>query len=527
MILTTKGRYAVMAMIALGERQGAYATRIVEISEMKNIPHSYLEQIFSLLRNAGIVESVRGPGGGYRLKTPPESLRLINIINAVDERITMTKCHNNSESFCIAPSVQCRAHDLWVGLEYKILNYFSNITVQDVVDGNFRNIISSNRNIVGRSQNHIYFDHNATTDIDPRVKEFIDLIPSVPLNPSSIHWHGRLARSMLEDARNNIAYAMGIKLGPGDDYSITFTSSGTESNNLVLNNFKEKHVLISSVEHMSILEPAKKNPNTQVIPVDSDGQIDMQELERKLQTIPEGSLLSVMMANNETGILQKNISEIAALARRYKIFIHSDCVQALGKIHINYNEFDFVTISSHKVGGISGVGALIHRSNIAIQAQIVGGGQERGMRSGTENVIGISGFGIAATFLDSRCNKLLDVAILRDKMEAMIKDICPDVMIFGENAARLNNTSSIMMPGVDSQKQIMKFDLAGISVSAGSACSSGKTKISHVLKAMGATDEEASCTIRISLGLEVLEEEIIQFVDSWKIIFEEARNGTN
>jgi cysteine desulfurase len=356
----------------------------------------------------------------------------------------------------------------------------------------------------------------------PEVKKSIYNALGMPNNASSIHYYGRNAKQMVEDAREKIAEALGIRLGR-DDYEICFTSSGTEANNLLLYNFSDKEIAISTTEHLSILEPAKKNPQKILVEVEKNGGVDLDSLNKALELMSPKSLVSVIFANNETGIVQ-DIKAIADIVHGHGMLLHSDCIQAFGKIPFNIAELglDFATISAHKIGGPVGSAALVHRSGLHIKPQIVGGGQEKGRRAGTENVSSIVGFGKAAEMAMENLSKYNAVASLRNKMEQMIMDISHESVIFGQGARRLPNTSMINMTGIDVQTQLIYFDLHGISLSGGSACSSGKIQNSHVLSAMGYKKEEVSGAVRVSLGLDSTLDHVEKFVSIWQILWKKS-----
>ncbi len=504
MILTTKGRYAVMAMLDLAKHEGNLAITLANIAERQNIPLNYLEQIFARLKNAEIVSSVRGPGGGYKLKSKPDQIDIYSITSAVEEEIVITKCGNNKEKACLPNAVRCLAHHLWDGLEHKIIGYLQGITLADVLRDN---------------DQHIYLDYNATAPMLPGVRQAMNKVWDSAMNPSSLHFHGRAAKGLVENAREKIAASLRVSAGR-DGYNIIFTSSGTEANNLLFSNFQDKMVVVSEVEHLSVLEASKKNPNRVLIGVDKNGRIELEGLKKALEG---ASMLSIILANNETGVIQ-DIKAIVEYANSCGILVHSDCVQAFGKIPLNIEELglDFATISAHKLGGPVGAAALVHRSKLGLMPQIVGGGQERGMRSGTENVAAIVGFGVAAELAGRSAAAYAEIADLRDEMEVMIKGICPSAIIFGSDTERLPNTSMLSMPGVETQTQLIYFDLNNISVSGGSACSSGKIKNSHVLKSMGYEGDEIASAIRVSLGAQTTRDHIVQFVNIWKNLWEKS-----
>lgn len=363
-------------------------------------------------------------------------------------------------------------------------------------------------------KNGIYLDYNATAPIRSEVIELVTEVMAEGGNPSSVHASGRKAKGRLETARRQIASLLKSK-----SQEIIFTSGGTEANNMVLNGFSDRKLFISAAEHDSIVGPSNKL-DTEVIPVDSAGLLDLKELKSRLAASDQPALVSVMLANNETGVIQP-IAEIADIVHEFNGILHTDAIQAVGKIDVSFSDLgvDAMTISGHKIGGPQGQGALVLKEGLPIAAHQTGGGQELGRRGGTENVAGIAGFGLAAELAAESLKKSEGVAELRAELETKLKAACSDIVIYGVASDRLPNTCCVSMPGVNSELQVMNFDLAGIAVSAGSACSSGKVKASHVLTAMGATPEAASEAIRISLGRDTTKEEIEKFVEVWSKLY--------
>lgn len=364
----------------------------------------------------------------------------------------------------------------------------------------------------------IYLDHNATTPLHQVVKSKMDEYCHLPLNPSSVHANGRLAESLIEQARRNIANLVGVQ-ELGRDYHITFTSSGTESNNLILSNYLDGEIFISSVEHLSVYAFSGLYPNVTIIDVDENGILNIEHIEARLaQSKAEKKLVSVMLANNETGIIQP-IKEITAIAHKYGAQMHSDCVQAIGKIDINITnlDLDFVTISSHKFGGPTGAGALVSKAKFHLKPLIIGGGQERSLRSGTENILAILGFGEAANIVSQELiERQTHMSMLQDKLETELINHCHNVEIVGKNTKRLPNTSLIITLSKTAEIQLIAFDMKNIAISSGSACSSGKVGKSHVLSAMGYPLEKVACGIRISLGYNNTIDDINHFLEIYK-----------
>ena len=370
----------------------------------------------------------------------------------------------------------------------------------------------------------VYLDYNATA---PARAEVIDAMASAlrlgATNPSSVYGPGRRARKLVEAARAQVAALAGT-----DADRVVFTSGGTEANNMVLSGSGRKRLLVSAIEHAAVLRTALvRAADCEVVPVDADGRIDLARLEQLLAEDDAPALVSVMAANNETGVLQP-VAEAARIAHEHGALMHSDAVQAAGKIDIDFDawDVDFLTLSAHKIGGPQGIGAAICRTPEDLRPMLLGGGQERGRRAGTENVAGIVGFGVAAELALAEREAAADhTRQLRDRLEARLKDAVPHMKIYSEAAARLPNTSCFTMPGVRNDTQVMAFDLAKFSVSAGSACSAGKVEPSHVLEAMGAEEADAIAAIRVSLGGETRADEVEAFGDAWLELWERKSNS--
>lgn len=356
-----------------------------------------------------------------------------------------------------------------------------------------------------------YLDYNAGAPVRPEAVRAMAETLACAGNPSSVHRAGREARSRMERARTKVAALVGA-----DPAGIVFTSGGTEANGLVLSGSGCDRVLVSAVEHASVRE----TPGAETIPVDGAGVVKLDVLEELLASDARSTLVSVMLANNETGIIQP-VAEIAALCRRFGALVHCDAAQGPGRVALSLSGLgvDFLTLSAHKMGGPAGIGALVMADGERMLAPILlGGGQERRRRAGTENLAGIAGFGeaaeVAACEIESR-TPTLGVDNLRDRLEAEALRRIPDAVVVGANAARLGNTSCLALPGVPSQMQVMALDLAGVMVSAGAACSSGKVAASHVLSAMGLAPELAGSAIRVSLGWASTGDDVNRFLDAW------------
>lgn len=353
----------------------------------------------------------------------------------------------------------------------------------------------------------VYLDHNATSPLRPAAFEAMVEALRVGGNPSSVHGVGRAARARVEAARRQVGDLVGALAT-----EVVFTSGATEANNLVMRGTGRQRVLVSAIEHGSVSGAVA---DAETVPVDGDGVIDLAALEELLAASPEPALVSVMFANNETGVLQP-VREAARIARAAGALFHCDAVQGAGKVEVDLHGMgiDYLSLSAHKLGGPTGVGALIVRDGAPLTADRRGGGQEGYRRAGTENVAGIAGFGAAAA-----AGKCPDVAAWRDCFESEAKRLAPNARVFGVGASRLGNTSCISMPGVKAETQVMALDLAGICVSSGAACSSGKVSRSAVLVAMGVNPSVADTALRISLGWNTVSEDIERLITAWRDLY--------
>lgn len=359
-----------------------------------------------------------------------------------------------------------------------------------------------------------YLDHNATSPLRPAAFDAMVDALRAGGNPSSIHGAGRRARAIVDKARREVAALVGAL--PAETI---FTSGGTEANNLALSGAGRRRVLVSAIEHDSVRRAV---PQAEILPVDGDGVLDLAALESALAASAEPALVSVMLANNETGVLQP-IAEVVRLARAAGALVHCDAIQGAGKVPVDLHglSVDYISLSAHKLGGPTGVGALVLRSGAPLLSDRRGGGQESNRRAGTENVPGIAGFGAVAT--QAACG--LDVTGLRDRLELSLVQIAPGAKVFGVKAPRIGNTTCISMPGVPAETQVVAFDLAGVCISAGAACSSGKVQRSPVLEAMGVPAADAGCTTRISLGWNSEAADIERLIAAWQNLYIRVRKS--
>ena len=366
----------------------------------------------------------------------------------------------------------------------------------------------------------IYLDYNATAPLRPQARDAMLRAWDLGGNPSSVHATGRAARAIVEQARNEVAALVG---GPAS--TIVFTSGGTEANALAIDSAVAagaKRLIIGAIEHESVLETAKASGMAvEILPVTSMGTANLAWLKARLEAWDPADgkpFVALMLANNETGILQP-VLEVSELVRASDGWLHVDAVQAAGKITIDSRALgaDTLAVSAHKLGGPQGVGALTFGPRATLVRRQHGGGQERGRRAGTENVAGIAGFGAASKAAMADTD---DHAAWRDAAALELARL--GAVVIGETSMRLPNTLCVAMPGQAADLQVMALDLAGFRVSAGSACSSGKVKASHVLTAMG-LDDVAGCAIRVSGGWATTQADWQAFVAAWATLQSQAR----
>jgi cysteine desulfurase len=356
-----------------------------------------------------------------------------------------------------------------------------------------------------------YLDYNAGAPARPEVAAAMVEALAEPGNPSSIHGPGRAARFRMEQARAEIARL--VEAAPA---AVVFTSGGTEANALALAGVGRSRRIVSAIEHPSVLEFGA----AETIPVDGDGVIDLSTLDSMLAADTAPALVSVMLANNETGVIQP-VAEAARIAHAHGALLHCDAAQAAGRIPLSLAMLgaDFLTLSAHKMGGPAGIGALVLAdASFGLAPILRGGGQERRRRAGTENIVGIVGMGAAARIARddvAQQHPISDLREMRDRLERGAVKSVPECVIIAKDAPRLPNTSCLALPGVPGQTQVMALDLAGIAVSAGAACSSGKVTESRVLAAMGLAPELRGSAIRVSLGWSSRAEDVDGFLAAW------------
>jgi cysteine desulfurase len=366
----------------------------------------------------------------------------------------------------------------------------------------------------------VYLDWNATTPLRPEARDAMAAAWDLCGNPSSVHAEGRQARKLVEDSRARVAGAIGAQ-----PRNVVFTSGGTEANTLALTSglrrgsgLPVERLVVSAIEHASVLAGGRfASEAIDIVGVTRSGLLDLDRLREMLAGRPP-TLVSLMLANNETGAVQP-VAEAGEMVHAAGGLLHVDAIQAFGKIPFDINEMnaDLVTLSAHKIGGPKGVGAVVLAEGVlGFEPLLRGGGQELGRRAGTENVAGITGFGAAVkAAVDSRDRDATRLESLRNRLENGLRDT-PGMIVFADDAPRLPNTTLFTVPGLKAETAVIGFDLAGIAVSSGSACSSGKVQPSHVLEAMGFGGELAQGAVRLSLGWSTSDADVDRCLEAWR-----------
>lgn len=364
----------------------------------------------------------------------------------------------------------------------------------------------------------VYFDHNSTTALHPTVLEkMLPWLSAQHGNPTSRHVFGRNARDAVERARRQVAQSVGVQAS-----QVVFTSGGTEANNFAIKGMAAKlspsQILTSAIEHPCVSKPAASLASTgwtsDSIAVNNQGRVDLDQLNEQLAT--ETGLISVMLANNETGAIQQ-MAEIVALAKQHGAYVHTDAVQALGKIPVDFYALGVhaMTISSHKIGGPLGIGALILDKRVDIEPLLHGGGQENNLRSGSENIATIVGFGAACELAtQDLTTRAAHTSALRDALETGLTTL--GATVFGQQANRLPNTSFFAFENLDGETLVTALDKAGFAVASGSACSSDSSEPSHVLLAMGVEQDLARGAVRVSVGQSNTQAQVDAFLPALK-----------
>ena len=377
----------------------------------------------------------------------------------------------------------------------------------------------------------VYLDHAATTPVRPEVRERVARVMADQWgNPSSLHFAGRAARAVIDEARGQVAALVGC-----EPREIIFTASGSEADNLAIKGvamaYRERgrHIVTTAVEHHAVLHACaaleRMGFEVTYVPVDAEGRVDPDAVVAALR--PDTLLVSVMLVNNEVGTIQP-VAEIARRARERGVLVHTDAVQAAGVLPLRVDELgvDLLSLSAHKMGGPKGVGALFVRRGTQLLPLIDGGGQERRLRAGTENTPAIAGFGLAAELAArEQPARAARLERLRRQLEEGIRARVPGARIHGAGAPRAPHISNIGLPGITADTLLIQLDLEGVAASSGSACSAGTPEPSHVLQAMGLTEEEAFSAVRFSLGDGTTEEDIAYVVELLPRVLERARRA--
>ncbi|MGB1076766.1 MAG: cysteine desulfurase family protein [Bdellovibrionales bacterium] len=370
-----------------------------------------------------------------------------------------------------------------------------------------------------QKQKRTYLDYNATCPIRPEVIEGVVFAMETLGNPSSIHQEGRQARKLVETARAKVSDLVGCSAK-----QVIFTSGATESNNMLLKGYApHRRILISATEHSSVIRAGVK---AELIPVHSSGLINLDALKALLEEDTRPVFVSIMAVNSETGVIQP-IKEISALLSDYDSIFHTDAAQAVGRIPVYFPSMgvQFLSLSGHKIGGPQGIGVIVMENGTNPPTLIEGGGQERRQRAGTENVAAIHGLGIACEIALDNLEEFQKLGVFQSTLEKALKASNTDIVINGENAPRVANTTSLCLKGFDASTLLMSLDIEGIAVSTGSACSSGSVEPSHVLKAMGHSDSNAKSGLRISTGWATTQDDIDAFLKAWNKILERLKRN--
>lgn len=375
---------------------------------------------------------------------------------------------------------------------------------------------------------HVYFDHNATTPLDARVLEvMLPFLREQCGNASSRHEFGTVARKAVDDAREQVAALVGVQ-----PVQVIFTSGGTEANNLFIKGaagyLKPAQIAVSAIEHPCVAKPAqelvRQGWSLHRLAVTRQGTIDLGDVDAALATA--AGMVSVMLANNETGVIQ-DVAAVGERARRAKALMHTDAVQALGKMAVDFNALNVhaMTLSAHKIYGPKGAGALVVDKRLELRPLLSGGGHERGMRSGTENVAAIAGFGAACELAAGRMADLnRQLSALRERLERGLAGL--GAVIFGAAAERVPNTSYFSLPGIDGEALVIELDKAGYAVAAGAACSSASSEPSATLLAMGVAPDVARGAVRFSLGAANTAEQVDGFLKALAAVVQRLRRLT-
>ena len=468
---------------------------------------------------SGMVEANMGGGG----PVGPEAWQNCNV-----NELTDLKRYDPISGFPVYKALKCDVEPVSDAIMSSIDEIFADETETNAETRQFEEPVAAN--VRGKEvEQSIYMDHNATTPLDPEARDaMLPYLGQEYGNPSSIHAQGVRAKEAVSDSRRRLAQVVNATAR-----RIVFTSGGSEADNLAVKGTayalrgQGRHIITSTIEHPALLSSCRALEedgfSVTYVPVDKDGIVDREAFLSAFR--PDTILVSIMTANNETGVIQP-IQELAAAAREVGVIFHTDAVQALGKIPVDVESLgvDLLSISGHKIHGPKGIGALFVREGITLSPIIDGGKQENSMRAGTENVAGIVGFAKAAELAASRLSQMRGLASLRDGLHEGLLKLTEGVRLNGHVSQRLPNTLSVTLPGFRGESVVLRLDRMGIALSSGSACKSGSPDPSHALIALGVTADEAHCALRFSLGLGNTEDEVDKVLISLEQVMKKASN---
>ncbi|UAT42816.1 aminotransferase class V-fold PLP-dependent enzyme [Anaplasmataceae bacterium AB001_6] len=505
MLISNRLRYAILAVfdIIMNSEQNTIPVKMQAIAKRQNVSIKYLESIMTVMAKTRLLKSSSGVGGGYLIAKDLSELSILDLIQSIENGIKFTRCKDHVG--CLDNGAKCFIHDILADLQENM---------EQILTADYKILDLIQKYQAGSKDNIIYFDSNATIPIDYTIQQKIN--SKLFYNPSSTHKLGQKSKYLIEQARERILRSIGIE----SDYKLLFTSSATEANYYIGKIKGISKFFCSAIEHVSILDNL---PNVNLIGVDNNGVLNLNTLRSMIDEntcLNEPFLISIAFVNSETGVMQ-DIKRISDIVHSLGGLLHVDAVQAYSRIDINIKDLgiDLMTISGHKVGAGFGAGALIYRSDISILPTFLGGMQEKGMRSGTENVPAIYALGEIADMLNYRIQSFANLVKLHSTFESDLCELIPDIIICSSEASRIGNTTCTILPNVKNDLQMLHFDMNGICVSNGSACSSGLYKTSHGLKAMGYEDALAQCAIRISSNINNDKNDFEHLVKSWKSMY--------
>jgi len=485
MKLSKQTSHGIKIMVHLADaKKSNKSLSISELSSLTGVTNKFLEKIVSNLKKSGLIISERGKDGGYTLNKSSEKITIGDIVKVLESSTNISDCNSG----CGVNN--CPNRDIFMSLQNRIDSFFDSLTLSSIVNS--------------YNKKQIYLDSAATTNVRPEVvTAMLPYFTEIYGNSNSLHGAGREALKGVNYAREMISKL--INATPGEIY---FTSGGTEANNWALRGVSEarvkkgKHILVSSIEHHSVLDSAKylklSGYDVEFLKVNEDGFIEPSEIESKMRK--DTILVSVMMVNNETGAIQR-IKEIGEICKKHDVYFHVDAVQALStqKIDVNDLNIDLLSISSHKIHGPKGVGALYIRDKVLCSKFMIGGEQEKNRRGGTTNVPAVVGFGKAAEILlNNREADAKKINSVSSYFIEKVKENIDEIVVNSPSENRAPTIANISFKYIEGESIMLLLDFDGICVSTGSACASGSLQKSHVLKAMGRNSELINGAVRFS-----------------------------